>query len=407
MRKVCVFLLLVLGISSQMIKVSAHQVIHTKERSVLAYEVLDVKITPSELRIEGWGILPDKHHFIGEQSHQYFLELQSQSHKLEFKGSLKATDLSKIMEYRGYGRCSSSSLNQTNCNYDFKNVGFIFIVPLNQLKTNHQYQASFKIKSTPLNVTYQSDLYYPKDHAVEKIHLDRNIVVQSHYQTMHLQAYYHTLAARTAPGLSAPELKVGASCSSGYENRAYFQKDSLFKQIKGIEKHQELITYFKVHVKDAGCFDLRRRVNEGTFNDQIAYIPSIYVNYHGAALKIKVAQIYHDPVIQAENQSLMQFTPYEALDYAKASDKKDGDISHQLKVTYDNVNSFQPGQYTSCFSVKNSLDRKTSKCIKVDVIKAYTFYRYVNKTSIHILTENSQLWSHQKLKALLENILNH
>lgn len=405
MRKLCVFLLFIFILHTQTIKIDANEAIQTNDRSVLAYEILDVSMTKSELRIIGWGILPDKHHFKGSNSHEYQLNLSSGQHTLNYSGAIKNTDLTSIMEYRGYPRCPSGALNRNNCNYDFKNAGFEFTVPLNDLKTGNKYSTSLEIKSKPLNKSFKSNLYYPKDHSVEQLHLDRNIKLESHYQTMQLESYYHTLVARTQASPHSDSLKIGASCSSGYGNQAFFKTNSIYSNIRGIEIHDKLITYFKVNVKDAGCFDSRRRVNEGSINNPVAYIPSMYVNYHGEALKINVVQIIHKPVIQAENQTIQQFTEYKPLDYATATDKKDGNITKKIKLTYNNVDTFIPGQYKSCYEVHNSLNEMDSKCIDVDVIKANTYYRYVNKQSLGQFLDESKIWKEKNLKSLIERIL--
>lgn len=405
MRKICVFLLFFFIIQSQIVSIEASEIIETNQRSILAYEILDVTINNTELKINGWGILPDQHHFKDTNSHEYELMLNSSNHSLSYSGVVKKVDLTRIMEYRGYPRCSTDSLNQKDCNYDFKNVGFEFTVPLEDLKTGHRYDASLIIKSKIQKKSYKSDLYYPKDHSVEQIHQDRNIKLESHYQTMQLESYYHTLVARTEASPHSLELMVGEHCSNGYQNRAYFQLNSIYKNIRGIEKHDDLITYFKVNVKDDGCFDLRRRIIEGTIKDNFAYIPSIYVNYQGEALKIHALQILHQPVIEAENQTITQFTTFEPLDYATAHDVKDGAITDKIKITFNDVNTLLPGHYKSCYEVHNSLNESHSKCIDVDVIKAPTYYRYVNNQSLDSFLNESKLWNNKDLKSLIKRIL--
>lgn len=405
MRKLCVFLLFLYLLMGQTRTLEAKTVIKTQDRSLLSYEILDVKVGQDQLVINGWGVLHDKHHFYGPQSHEYKLELKSSSHKLEYLGTFKNINLTRIMAYQGYPTCSNGALNKTNCNYNFNNTGFEFKIPLSHLKTGHQYTASLKIVSKALKTTYKSDLYYPKDHIIQRIHQDRNVVVQSHYQTMKLDAFYHTLIARTKPDLNSDPLKISGSCSSAYGNRAYFKANSLFHHIRGINIYDGLITYFKVNVKDAGCNNLRRRVIEGNLKNPVAYIPSLYVNYHGEPLKIKLDQIYHKPIIQAENQTIQQFSKFIPNDHATASDKRDGNLTMKVKVTYNNVNTLIPGQYKSCYEVHNSLNKSDSKCIRVDVIKANTYYRFVNKQSLEPMLDKSILWKQNSFKSILERIL--
>ena len=405
MHKVCVFIFFVLMLMSQTRSIEAREVIETNNRSVFSYELLNTEIDNQNLRITGWGVLHDMHHFTGQDSHTYRLILQSNGHSLSYPGTILNTNLTRIMAYQGYPTCPKGSLNQTSCNYQFNNSGFRFSVPLNDLKTGHQYKASLEIESKPLNKTYKSDLYYPKDHSVQRIHKDRNISLKSHYQTMKIHSFYHTLIARSKADVNSNAVRIGESCSIHYDNKAYFKINSIFNNIRGIETYDSLITYFKVNIKDAGCHNLRRRVSEGNHNDTYAYIPSLFVNYSGDPLKIDVEQILHKPKIYAENQSIVQYSPYRALDYATADDLKDGNITDKIYVTYNDVETFTPGQYKSCFEVQNSLNEYDSKCIDVDVIKANTFYRYVNPVSLDAFLDKSTIWQQRTFMRTIQRIL--
>lgn len=405
MRKVCVFILFVLTLMAQTKSIEAFNTIETNQRDVFSYEILDVMIDSNNLNINGWGVLHDKHHFTGPNSHEYRLLLESHSHKLEYTGSIKNTNLTRIMAYQGRPTCEKGSLNQTKCNYKFENSGFKFAVPLNDLKTGHNYKTSLKIFSKPLNQSYKSDLYYPKDHSIEKIHKDRNIKLVSHYQTMKINSFYHTLIARTEPDLNSSAVKMGDSCSNEYKNRAYFKTNTIFNNLRGIEIYDRLITYFKVNIKDAGCDNLRRRVSEGEHTDTFAYIPSLFVHYSGDSMSINVEQILHKPVISAENQTVVQYSNFNPINYATANDIKDGNITKDIKVIYNDVNTFTPGQYKSCYEVHNSLNQSDSKCIDVDVIKANTFYRYVNKVSIDSFIDKSIVWQQGIYTRTLRRIL--
>lgn len=384
-----------------MIHIQANSVINSNDRSVITYEILDLTIDNNNINFRGWGLLQNKHHFNYQSKHEYYLELNGKNHKLRYKGNNRAVNLNEIMHYRGYRRCSNSSLNARNCNYDFNYVGFEFKVPLKDLRTSESYTASLSIKSKQLNKEYKTKLYYPKDHVVQKQHLDRNIVLESSYQTVELEAFYHTLVARSKASPKSEPLYIGPSCSAAYTNIAFFRQGSRYKNIQEVDKYRGLVTYFKVKVRQSTCVNQRRRIVEG--NQAIAYIPSTYVNYHGDPLKINVKQILHKPEIIAKDIQIKQYSKYNPYKYAKAIDKKDKDISDKISIYYNTVDTMIPDKYKTCYTVKNSLKQSANKCINVEVIKADTYFRYVNNKTVNRMIDQSFLWSNLRIK--LYNIL--
>lgn len=405
MKNVCFFLLSVIYMSITMTNIEADTLIETNKRNEFSYEILDVNITNNYITINGWGLLPARHHFIGSSTHSYDLVFKGNNHNLEYKGSINNTNLTKIMEYRGIPKCSQNSLNKKNCNYLFENVGFVFNVPLDDLKTNENYKLSLKLHSKPLKSTFITDLYYPKDTAIETIHNDRNIKLTAHYQTMNLEVFYHTLVARTKASPLSKAYETGKSCSHAYKNTAFFKQNAIFYNIRGIEKYNDLITYFKVNVKDAGCVNNRRRVDEGLIDQDTVYIPSTYVNYQGKPLSVQVKQILHKPIIKAENQTINQYSKYDPYNYAEAEDKQDGNITDKIVVTKNTVNTRIPGRYQTCYKVTNSFKLTSTKCIDVFVIKVKTYYRYINKRSKEVFYKNSVIWNTKDLQAKLNKVL--
>lgn len=72
------------------------------------------------------------------------------------------------------------------------------------------------------------------------------------------------------------------------------------------------------------------------------------------------------PSIEVEAIKLTINQTYNLLDYVKANDQIDGDISDKVKV-YDNIEINQRGIYKARFVVENSNHMVTEKIVKVRV----------------------------------------
>lgn len=88
--------------------------------------------------------------------------------------------------------------------------------------------------------------------------------------------------------------------------------------------------------------------------------------------EIKVIVVANaSPVINAKNQSIMINTSFNPLTGVTASDAEDGDITKNIKVTKNNVNTKSIGTYEVTYEVVDSASNKTTKTIQVEVIGTY------------------------------------
>ena len=75
------------------------------------------------------------------------------------------------------------------------------------------------------------------------------------------------------------------------------------------------------------------------------------------------------PVIEAEDFVLLENQEYHPLDYAKATDQEDGDLTSKIKVKENTVKINQSGSYYITYQVTDSKNQTTEKTINVYVIE--------------------------------------
>lgn len=73
------------------------------------------------------------------------------------------------------------------------------------------------------------------------------------------------------------------------------------------------------------------------------------------------------PVISATDKTIKQDDSFNPLDEVTATDKKDGDITKDVKVTKNTVDTSKAGVYDVDYSVTNSSNLTTTKSVKVTV----------------------------------------
>ncbi|HBL4736534.1 TPA: DUF5011 domain-containing protein [Listeria monocytogenes] len=76
------------------------------------------------------------------------------------------------------------------------------------------------------------------------------------------------------------------------------------------------------------------------------------------------------PVISAEDKTINQNESFNPLNEVTASDEKDGDITKDIHVTKNTVDTTKSGKYDVDYSVTNSSNLTTTKSIKVTVTPA-------------------------------------
>lgn len=386
-KKLCVFLLMPTLLSSP---------VQTVDRSKLNFEVLDIQISNDNIIVNGWAVINDSQHFKDGSTHSHVLELKTSTETLEVVGELTNIDMTQQLEYRGMPTCSKNALNQSNCNYEFKKVGFKFTIPLTILKEDSDYEMFLKMNAKQVNRTYRIPLFYVQKHDTILKKGNMEYIILSDYDHIGFSVFKSTLVARTGPSPLSDQLSIGKSCSVAYGNGAFLRQSANFNNILDISLYNGLITYFKVQVQESGCVNQRQRVIESSNSKIYTYVPSTHVNYRGNPAVLYVRSHKTAPNLFVESATLYQYETYNPLDYAHAQDETDGQITDQIKVTHSNVNMKVPGNYTTCYTVKNSHNLSTYKCGPVIVLERPTKRRFISKFTLH--NTHLSLWNRDILK---------
>lgn len=366
----------------------------THDRSLFPYELLSIESENNAILFEGYGLLRDQHHFLSDRTHAFSIVLKSKEHSFEFPAKLKNINLSYMMQYRGHPWCKENEIKKKNCNYRFKNVGFTASIPLDKLQENIEYDVYLKLHSKILKQSFMTPLYYPQPYE-KTLKFDQDeILLKSSFKNMGIHQFYHTLVARTGPSPYSQALEIGGNCSKSYGNTAFFKENTHFKHILDTKKHQNLVTYFQVRVKDAGCHNMRKRVIESSQQkDPLVFLPSLYVNFTGESLKIKRIPIYRHPVIYAKDFSILQYEEVDLKKYAKAIDEREGDITHRIDSFPNKIDSRRPGKIPVRYYVQNKWGKKSEKQIIVTVQERMHRFRYIDSLSLYPYIYRNLLWN--------------
>lgn len=354
----------------------------TVARDKLNYEITNIEIQNQYLVVEGWGLMPDTQHFKSSSTHEFTLKLSSKTEHFSIKGNLKNIDLTYQMSYRGYPTCSKNEYFKSNCNYDFKNVGFTFKVPLNDLKPNHRYKMHLIMHAKQTNKKYEIPVFYVQDKDLVLTDGRKEYTVFSDFRHVSFQVFAKTLVAREKASPLSNQIYLGNQCSKSYKNSAFIRHLAIFNKIYDIERYNDLITYFKVRVQPSGCVEQRQRLIESKTSSDFAYIPSNYANYLGNPAEIIVNFISTKPYIYADDVIIKQYSDYNPLDYASAYDSFDGNLTDKIKVISSNVNTSIPSQYQTCYWVSNNIGKSATTCAMVRVIKVPNKRRFVSRFTV-------------------------
>lgn len=395
---VCVFLLVLLFPN----KIYAQDVVVTNSRKDLIYEIRDINIENEILSINGWAFNGIDQHYLNNNTHDIYIILISGKEELKYKATLMDTNLTDIMDYRGYSTCPNNSIGQKECNYFFKNVGFRVQIPMQQLDKEN-YNFYIEVHSKQSKNWYRSKLYYPFNYNLNFDTEDKKYTLTSNFKYIDLTVLHQNFVVRKGPSPKDELMYLGNSCSASYENQAYFTHNGTFTDIKSIHSYSNVVTYYEVGVQRySKCIENRVRVIEDlTTNSTKGFIPSTAVNFSGVALSLHIVKKYK-PEIKAKDITIRQYSDYDPRKYVNAKDRYNKSISANNMNITSNVNTSVPKEYSTCYSY----DKENLKtCSKVNVVKVPVRLRYVSSSSYNWIDKIS-IWMKTKYRSTLLDILN-
>lgn len=172
-----------------------------KER--LPYEIQSIEISEEGFVIHGWGMLSSVQHFRDGSDHQFELKLTSdQGEVLVLPGTILANDQTEVMRTMNVRKCGDGEFNQDGevCYYDYRNVGFQFVIPFELLQTDTAYYASLIVHGLSSGISRETLIYYP---TLVPLQTQRDTVIYQAFSDLidtQLRVAYQSVFERSEPG---------------------------------------------------------------------------------------------------------------------------------------------------------------------------------------------------------------
>lgn len=333
----------------------------------LPYEITNVTVSFSTLTIEGWAFINSNQHFLDSSTHSTTVEFTSREHRFKIPATLQPKDMISLMWYRGVRICGTHEYKKTSstCNYSYKNVGFKVTVPLDTFNKNQTYTAMLILHAKQTDTKYKIQLFYPMKQPITKQSGDYQFEVHSALKDTRLIVNHENVVVRSGPSTAYPIVGAGASCSSAYANKLFYEKGQVFSNI--IDKTMvNGVSVYRLKGNVLGCIKLKQRVKEGYSIDPM-YIASTFVEYSGIMMSIENKLINEAPVLYVEHPTIHVDESFNWLEYVSAYDLEEKDLTKKIRVV---SNSFmnKVGQYQIVLFVEDKHGYSDQKTMNVIVV---------------------------------------
>lgn len=365
--KTIIKLLIILGASSyfRLNPKALNEVIVTKDK--IPYEILSIKMINNSIEIKGWVFISYTQHYLNDSDHKTELEFLSINDSFKVIATTQSISMTNQMQYFGTPKCGPNIINKAPeiCNFSYENVGFKVNIPMDMFKVNETYQTNIISHAYKSNLSYKTPVYFPLINDITFNYSDKIYTVKSKLDDTEIKVSATTVIARTQPLKTSPVWFYGDSCSTTYKNQLFFLKNSIYKNVLE-RKISENINYYRVKANITQCDGDRRRIIEGTIISPI-WIASTYVQYSGTPLEISSKYINRAPYFEYSEINLYKGQSFELLDYVKAIDPEEGDISHKITIRSSNYKD-ELGTYTLNLEVFDKEGLKANATILVNVL---------------------------------------
>lgn len=350
------FVLILSQVPSQSAKAT---VLTMTTKEFLNFEILDINLNQDNITIQGWAFLNENQHFKTPADHAIRLEFISQENTFIVDATLTNFSMTSAYEQSGLSMCADGVYFETQCNYYFEYVGFTATIPMSSFRVQSRYITNLIFLAYNSQTYLKTPLYFPIPNPLTTQLGDFRFSVISDLHDTQLRIIETPVYVRKGAGKTATVWTGGTNCSMTYGNRLYYKFGSIFTNVisKLILDNQ---TYYELGGKLDACVDLRRRIVEGSAITP-AWIPGVFVEYSGSPLEISSVLINTNPVILAEDFTILLNQPINLLDYAKSFDAEDGDISNKMIVEASELIN-KVGSYRVTYYVEDKykyFDRKT------------------------------------------------
>lgn len=382
--KTIIKLLIILGASSyfRLNPKALNEVLVNKDK--IPYEILSIKMINNTIEIKGWVFISYTQHYINDSDHKTELEFLSLNDSFKVTASTLSTNMTNQMQYFGTPKCGPNVINKAPeiCNFSYENVGFKVNIPMDMFKENETYQTNIISHAYKSNLSYKTPVYFPLINNIIFNYSDKIYTVKSKLDDTEIKVNATTVIARTQPIKTSPVWFYGDSCSSTYKNQLFFLKNSVYKNVLE-RKISENINYYRVKANISQCDGDRRRIIEGTIISPI-WIASTYVLYTGTPLEISSKFVNRAPYFEYNEINIYKGQTFTLLDYVKAIDPEEGDISHKISVLSSNYKD-EVGTYTLNLEVVDKEGLKANATILVNVLALFNSNPVIFSEDIRIL----------------------
>lgn len=361
------YIFIIYTLNSTFIQTKAYSDVNVSKKD-LSFEVLSIETNQSELIVKGWAFITYKQHFNNASDHSTYLEFFNITDQFRIQANLSNMSQTQMMSYFGSPTCASSSTFQIPevCNYNYEQVGFEVRVPLERFRAGDSYQTNIISQAHTAGLSYKTALYYPLSQDLVLSSTSRETTVTSRLDTTELKVNATTVLARKEAQKQSEYWFYGSNCSTTYRNQLFFHLNTVYRNI--YEKViSENTSYYRLGGTLNVCYDSRRRITEGSVIQPV-WIASPYVLYSGTPLQIKVSLKNQAPYIIKEEIFIYQGESFNLLDYVKAHDPEEGDISHRIIETFSNLRRFEIGRYKIDVKVSDNEGLTASDTVYVNVI---------------------------------------
>ena len=334
----------------------------------LTFEVLSIETNQNNLIVRGWAFITYKQHYYNANDHSTFLEFFNVADRFTVQANLTNTSQTQMMSYFGSPTCTANSTYQISevCNYNYEQVGFEAIVPLERFHPGETYQTNIISHAHTARLSYKTPLYYPMSNDLTLSTNSRNTTITSRLDATEIRINATTVLARKEPKKLSSFWFYGSNCSTSYRNQLFFQVNTVYRTI--YEKVvSESTSYYRVSGNLNVCFDQRRRITEGSLIQPI-WIASPYVLYSGTPLQINVQLKNQAPYFTSNEINIYQGEILKLLDHVKAIDPEEGDISYRIVEVSNSPNNQVVGRYQIRLQVSDLEGLTTQTDIFVNVL---------------------------------------
>lgn len=360
-------LILILG-SISYFKIDAQAAVETMvNKKQIPYEILNISLIDNSIVIEGWVFISYKQHYLNDFDHKTELEFFSINDSFRIQAKLTNISLTKQMEYFGSPKCAPLIIGKAPelCNYNYENVGFIATIPLSKFKIDNVYQTNILSYALNSNVIYKTPIYFPIPDDLNFRTDNKEYKVISRLNDTEIKVNSTTVIARKQPSKVSSYWYSGTNCSTSYRNQLFFLLNSIYKNVTS-KVISNYTSFYNVSAKLSVCDGPRRRIIEGTSINPV-WISSLYIVYSGTPLQISSNLVNQAPYFEKSDINIFKGEFFEILNYVKAIDYEEGDISHKIEIMTSNYED-KVGNYEIELKISDSQGLYSYTTVLVNVL---------------------------------------